>query len=151
MEKEQLGQLLNECFPGFTIEPFRDTFRIKADAAAVHPMALILHEDDRLKFDYLINMYGIDFEDHFAISYHFESTRYGTTLFAEIAIANHEAPSVDTVSDIWKTAQYQEREIYDLMGVRFHHHPDLRRLFLEDGWGFPLRKDYTDEINVIER
>jgi NADH:ubiquinone oxidoreductase subunit C len=69
----------------------------------------------------------------------------------ETDVTDHDNPVIDTVSDIWITAQFQEREIYDLMGVKFANHPDLRRLFLEDGWGFPLRKDYKDDINFIER
>ena len=60
-------------------------------------------------------------------------------------------PVIDTVSDIWHTAKYHEREVYDLLGVEFNNHTDLRRLFLEDGWGFPLRKDYVDEAKIVER
>jgi NADH:ubiquinone oxidoreductase subunit C len=56
---------------------------------------------------------------------------------------------VDTLCDIWATADSQEREIFDLFGIKFRNHPDLRRLFLDEGWGFPLRKDYTDE-NIKE-
>ena len=58
---------------------------------------------------------------------------------------------IDSVSDIWQTAKYHEREVYDLLGVVFNNHNDLRRLFLEDGWGFPLRKDYVDEVRIVER
>jgi NADH:ubiquinone oxidoreductase subunit C len=60
-------------------------------------------------------------------------------------------PVVDSVSDIWKTAEFHEREIFDLFGIRFLNHPDLRRLFLEDDYGFPLRKDFSDESRMIVR
>ena len=60
-------------------------------------------------------------------------------------------PGIDTVSDVWSSAEFHEREVYDLLGVQFTNHPDLRRLFLDDDWGFPLRKDYRDDINIIER
>jgi len=151
MEKEQLSQIISESFPVLDIDSSKDTLRVKTDAANIHGLATFLRHDSRLQFDYLMNMYGIDFESRFAISYHLESTLLKHAIFVEISISDHDNPAADTVSDIWKTAQYQEREIYDLMGIKFNNHPDLRRLFLEDGWGFPLRKDYKDEINIIER
>jgi NADH:ubiquinone oxidoreductase subunit C len=64
---------------------------------------------------------------------------------------NRQNPEVDTISDIWRTAEFHEREVYDLFGIKFRNHPDLRRLFLEDDYGFPLCKDFTDEINMIVR
>ncbi len=59
-------------------------------------------------------------------------------------------PLIDTVSNIWKTAEFHEREVYDLFGVQFQGHPDMRRLFMTDDWkGWPLRKDYEDAVNMI--
>jgi NADH-quinone oxidoreductase subunit C/D len=52
------------------------------------------------------------------------------------------------VADIWETANLQEREAFDLLGIKFVNHPDLRRLFLTSSWGFPLRKDYVDNDNI---
>ena len=60
-------------------------------------------------------------------------------------------PHFDSVSDIWKTADFLEREVYDLLGIKFTNHPDLRRLFLDNSWGFPLRKDYVDDINIVTK
>ena len=60
-------------------------------------------------------------------------------------------PEITTVSDIWRTAEFHEREAYDLFGVRFTDHPDLRRLFMTEEWeGWPLRKDYEDAVNMIK-
>jgi len=60
-------------------------------------------------------------------------------------------PQIATVSDIWRTAEFHEREAYDLFGVQFIDHPDLRRLFLTDDYeGFPLRKDFEDPVNMIK-
>jgi NADH:ubiquinone oxidoreductase subunit C len=64
---------------------------------------------------------------------------------------DHVTPEIETVSDIWRTAEFHEREVFDLFGVWFLHHPDLRRLLLTDDWvGYPLRKDYEDPINMIK-
>ena len=151
MEKEQLEQVLAELFPALTINTSQDPVRLKADAATIHSLMLTLRDDRRLQFDYLFNLYGIDREDRFSIVYHLESTQLKHLVAVEIDLAEHDHPVADSLSDLYKTAEYQEREIYDLMGVSFTNHPDPRRLFLEDGWGFPLRKDYRDDINFIER
>jgi len=151
MEKEQLAKVLSELFPSLEINSAPDTIRMKADAGSIHSLALTLRDNQQLRFDYLFNLYGIDREDRFSLVYFLESTSLGHIVEVETDISDHENPSIDTVSDLWKTAEFQEREIYDLMGVNFINHPDPRRLFLEDGWGFPLRKDFKDDINLIER
>lgn len=151
MEKEQLIQVLLKLFPDLEINASTDPVRVKADAATIHQICQTLRDDSQLKFDYLFNLYGIDREDRFSLVYFLESTSLGHIVSVETDIADHDNPAIDTVSDLWITAEFQEREIYDLMGVNFNNHPDPRRLFLEDGWGFPLRKDYKDDINFIER
>jgi NADH:ubiquinone oxidoreductase subunit C len=146
-----LGLILSELFPALEINTSGETLRVKADAGSIHTLAAFLRDDNRLLFDYLYNCYGIDREDRFSLIYGLESTVFKHIVVVETDLNDHDNPVIDTVSDLWKTAEFQEREIYDLMGVKFNNHPDLRRLFLEDGWGFPLRKDYKDEINLIER
>jgi NADH:ubiquinone oxidoreductase subunit C len=81
--------------------------------------------------------------------YHLTSTTFRHTIVLKVRIDNRENPQVETVSDIWKTAEFHEREVFDLFGIQFLHHPDLRRLFMEDDYGFPLRKDFTDESRMI--
>jgi NADH:ubiquinone oxidoreductase subunit C len=66
-------------------------------------------------------------------------------------ISDREKPQIDSVVDLWKTADLNEREVYDLLGIKFTNHPDLRRLFLDATWGFPLRKDYVDDINIVTK
>jgi NADH:ubiquinone oxidoreductase subunit C len=151
MEKEQLGQVLNELFPALEIKATAETLRVKTAAENIHGLVVTLRDDSRFRFDYLFNLYGIDYTDRFTLIYNLESTTLGHQVTIETDIADHDNPSIDTISDLYKTADYQEREIFDLMGVRFNNHQDLRRLFLDDDWGFPLRKDYKDDINFIER
>ena len=85
------------------------------------------------------------------IVYHIESTKHRHVMVMKCDTADREDPKIDSVREIWQTAKYHEREAYDLLGVHFNNHNDLRRLFLEDGWGFPLRKDYKDEVRIVER
>jgi NADH:ubiquinone oxidoreductase subunit C len=85
------------------------------------------------------------------VVYHLESTTLTHQLVLKVRTDDRENGSVDTVCDIWRTAELHEREAYDLLGIRFNNHPDLRRFFLEEGWiGHPLRKDYVDEVNIVE-
>lgn len=64
---------------------------------------------------------------------------------------NRDLPEIDTVSDIWRTAEFHEREVFELFGVQFRNHPDLRKLILTDDFiGYPLRKDFEDPINMIK-
>jgi NADH:ubiquinone oxidoreductase subunit C len=151
MEKEQLGSLLSELYPDLEIITSGESLRVKVKHTSIHDLATTLRDDSRLRFDFLFNYYGVDREDRFSIIYWLESIQYRHIIVVETDLTDHDNPVIDSLSDLWKGAQYQEREIYDLMGVRFNNHPDLRRLFLEDGWGFPLRKDYKDDINFIER
>jgi NADH:ubiquinone oxidoreductase subunit C len=83
------------------------------------------------------------------VVYHLTSTTLHHTVVLRVVLADKANPSVATVSDLWAGAEYFEREAYDLLGIRFENHPDLRRLFLEDDWvGYPLRKDYKDSFTL---
>jgi NADH-quinone oxidoreductase subunit C len=125
------------------------TFIIPADK--MHDLAVKLKEEADLAFDYLFCLSGVDMPKYFEVVYHLESTTLRHQLVLKVRTGDREDPAVDTVCDIWRTAELHEREVYDLLGVKFNNHPDLRRFFLEEGWkGHPLRKDYVDEINIIE-
>jgi NADH-quinone oxidoreductase subunit C len=101
-------------------------------------------------FDYLFCMTAVDWKTHFSMVYHFSSTVFRHTLVVKVKLDKNE-PAVDTLSAIWRTAEMHEREAYDLMGIVFTDHPDLRRLFLTpDHEGYPLRKDYEDPVNMIK-
>jgi NADH-quinone oxidoreductase subunit C len=126
------------------------TFIIPPDK--MHVLALKLKGEADLAFDYLFCLSGVDMIKYFEVVYHLESTSLNHQLVLKVRTADRDNAAVDTVCDIWRTAELHEREIYDLLGVRFNNHPDLRRFFLEEGWiGHPLRKDYVDEVNIIER
>jgi NADH-quinone oxidoreductase subunit C len=93
---------------------------------------------------------AIDWKTHFTMVYHLTSTMYRHTVVVKVKL-DHDHPVIRTVSDIWRTAEFHEREAFDLFGVVFTGHPDLRRLFMTDDWkGWPLRKDYEDPVNMIK-
>jgi len=103
---------------------------------------------DELSFDYLIDITSIDNfgeEPRFEIVYELYSMPLGVHLRLKLRISE-DVGSVDTVSDIWPTANWHEREIYDMMGIKFSGHPDLRRILMWDGYPFfPLRKEFPLE------
>lgn len=118
----------------------------------LHALAKALKESKDTHFDFLFCLSGVDYGDAMGIVYHLESTDLKHEIVLKTKTTDRENPAFDTVCDIWNTAEFHEREVFDFFGIKFNNHPDLRRLFLEQNWkGFPLRKDYVDEINIIER
>jgi NADH:ubiquinone oxidoreductase subunit C len=117
----------------------------------MHDLAYKLKFEADLAFDFLFCLTGVDMVKFLEVVYHLESTIHKHQVELKVRTENRENGAVDTVCDIWRTAEFHEREIFDLVGIRFNNHPDLRRIFLEEGWiGHPLRKDYVDEVNIVE-
>lgn len=103
---------------------------------------------DELSFDYLLDITSVDNfggEPRFAVVYELYSMTMAIHLRLKLLVSEDD-PTVDTVSDIWPTADWHEREIYDMMGLRFNNHPDLRRILMWEGYPyFPLRKEFPLE------
>ena len=103
---------------------------------------------EELSFDYLIDVTSIDNfgeEPRFEIVYHLYSMAHAVHLRLKLNVPE-EANAVDTISDVWPTANWHEREAYDMMGIKFNGHPDLRRILMWEGYPFfPLRKDFPLE------
>ena len=119
--------------------------------AKMHDLALKLKAEADLAFDFLFCLSAVDMVKFLEVVYHLESTTHKHQLELKVRTEDRENGAVDTVCDVWRTAEFHEREAFDLMGIRFSNHPDLRRIFLEEGWiGHPLRKDYVDEVNIVE-
>jgi len=113
-------------------------------------LAQALRFKDDLFFDYLFCLTCVDWKTHLTMVYHLSSTRHRHNIVIKSKL-NREKPEIQTVCDIWRTAEFHEREVYELFGVNFLNHPDLRKLILPDDWvGYPLRKDYEDPINMIK-
>lgn len=102
-------------------------------------------------FDLLLFVTGIDMPDSIKLTYRLYSSkrknRIALTLKTEVAKSD---PVVDSLVSVWSSANWHERETYDLFGVKFRGHPDLRRMFMPDDWvGHPLRKDYRDDRMTV--
>ena len=148
MTNEELKQFISAHTPEVT---FEETQFLNAiiPSGKIHSLAKHLREDSNSDFDYLFCLSGVDWKDHFMVVYHMTSRKQKHAFVLKAKIADRNNPQIDTVCDLWKTAEFHEREVYDLFGIKFNNHPDLRRLFLDDTWGFPLRKDYTDDITIV--
>jgi NADH:ubiquinone oxidoreductase subunit C len=111
-----------------------------------------LRDDEALAFDQLLTHTAVDWMEtgRLELLYILFSTQYGHTLLVS-SLVSRDNPIAPTASGLWRIAEWQEREVYDLFGVQYDGHQDLRRLFLEDDWvGHPLRKDYTDEFMLVK-
>ena len=107
-----------------------------------------LKEKSEFDFDFLMSHTSVDWlaEKKFELIYLLFSTEHMHQVMITVTI-DRDNPVIPTVGDLWRAAEFQERECYDLMGILYDNHPDLRRVFLEDDWvGFPLRKDYKDDF-----
>ena len=119
---------------------------------SIHKVAELLKSNKDTLFDFLFCQTGVDIKDQLGVIYHLRSTKLNQSLVLKVFTDDRKNPAIDSVYDIWPTAEFFEREIFDLYGIKFNNHPDLRRLFLEDDYeGFPLRKDFVDPINIIEK
>lgn len=151
MDKTALKNLISSWTEGIVFDEDQEYLQVTLPGEILHKVAEQLKNHPETAFDYLFCQSGIDWPDHLEVVYHLESTQHNHIIVARTKTEGREAPEVDTVCDIWPTAEFHEREIYDLYGVVFRNHPDLRRLLLTDDWeGYPLRKDYVDDMNMID-
>jgi NADH/F420H2 dehydrogenase subunit C len=150
MNKEELKTRLESLLSSSSFEEGGEWTTVAIDPAEWKGAAGLLRRTEGLDFDYLFCVTAVDWKTHFTMVYHLTSTVHRHTLVVKAKL-DRERPEIQTVSDIWRTAEFHEREAYDLFGVVFTGHPDLRRLFMTDEWkGWPLRKDYEDPVNMIK-
>ena len=151
MTNEEIKAVISEYSPEATFDETGTWLNVMIQATDWLPLAEALRNHSALDFDYLFCLTGVDWKTHLSVVYHLTSKKYGHSLVVKAKLDDRNDPVIETVCGIWRTAEFHEREVYDLLGVRFRNHPDLRRLFLTDDWkGFPLRKDYEDPINTIK-
>jgi len=121
-----------------------DTVVAKLDRSKLHAVAERLRALPETSYDSCNFVAAVDHQTHFENVYHLYSYAGNTYLELHVTVPSDD-PVVDTVCDVWPAADWHEREAWDMMGIRFEGHPDLRRILLKDDWiGHPLRKDYVD-------
>ena len=149
MDRCLAGDLLKGKFPEavLKIEEFRGETSITVAVDQIRDVMTLLRESENLCYDLLLDLAGVDFTGQaprFMIAYLLHSTKFNNKLRIRTWVAEDSA--LDTVSDIWKAANWLEREAYDMFGIIFNNHPNLKRILLEEDFvGYPLRKDFPLE------
>jgi NADH-quinone oxidoreductase subunit C len=151
MDKIQLGEFLKTLDSTLEIKEGKQYIEAVVPPTGFYALAKQLREKEELQFDFLFCITGVDYGKDLGVIYHFRSTKYNHVVVLKTRTSDRENPEIPSVSGIWQTAEFHEREVYDLLGIKFTNHPDLRRLFLDNSWGFPLRKDYVDDINIVTK
>jgi NADH-quinone oxidoreductase subunit C len=151
MTKEELKAKLSELSPESAFDESSQWLNVDINPAGWPSFANLLRHTNELSFDYLFCLTCVDWKTHLTMVYHLSSTLYRHTIVIKSKL-NREKAEIETVSRIWRTAEFLEREVYELFGVNFINHPDLRLLILPDGWEGrnPMRKDYEDPVNIIK-
>lgn len=153
MTNEALQNLISSWIPELEFTEEKSQFlNITVQPEQLIALMTQLKSNSETNFDYLFCLTGVDWGAALGVVYHLESTTHRHQLVVKVKTEDRVNPTLDTVCDIWRTAEFHEREVFDFFGIIFTNHPNLKRLFLTEEWdGFPLRKDYVDEINMIIR
>lgn len=142
---QKVSEIFEVKFPGVVIlpeEPHNDYIQISQEQWK--DIAQFIKTDPELKFDSCQCITGVDLgiEEGLEVRYNFHSMKLKHKIEIRIAV-ERKRPSIPSVEQVWRTADWFEREVYDMYGIRFKGHRDLRRMLLPDDWkGWPLRKDY---------
>ena len=138
---KEIASQIEERFPGSIEESSQDSLVVKADSLL--KVAAFLKDTETLKFDYLNYITAVDYYSYFEIVYQLTSLEHNHTAVIKTRCYGRENLAVPSVIGLWQGADFQEREIYDLMGIKFEGHPNMKRIFLWEGFpGYPLRKDF---------
>ncbi len=144
MNPQEIASLLTEKFGSRILDSKPDAINpwSAIEPSAVLEISQFLRGDDRLSMDHLELLGGADYKDRIEVVYVLYSMKYHHRYTIKCRLPR-EAPSVHTVESIWRVANWHEREAYDMYGIVFEGHSDLRRILCPDDWeGYPLRKDY---------
>ncbi len=136
--KLKFGDAILEFKPDAVVDPY---IQIAPDRPK--DVGLYLRDDPALEFDFLMCLSSVDYNDgNLGVVYHLNSLKHEHKITLKVRVSK-DAPEVQSVELVWKSANWHEREAYDMMGIRFTAHGDLRRILCPDDWeGHPLRKDY---------
>jgi len=137
----EIATRLEEPFRGSIVESGPNSLLVKSESWL--EIATFLKTTPGLDFDYLTSITAIDYCDYFELVYQLTSMKHNHSLVLKTRCYGRDAPTLPSVVSLWRGADFQEREIYDLMGISFDGHPNLKRIVLWEGFeGHPLRKDF---------
>ena len=138
---EVVARRIDDALPGTTVRRTDTDVWIRPESLL--EVARFLKEDPDLDFAFLTAVTAVDYVEYFELVYHLLSMRRNHSVVLKTECAGRDDPAVSSVVGVWQGADLQEREIWDLMGIRFDGHPNMKRVLLWEGFpGHPLRKDY---------
>lgn len=150
---ENIKKIILEVVPEAIIEE-KQKITVTVEPDKLHPLAKVLKENKTTNFDFLAQLFGVDEGEKLGVVYLLSSTE---DLSREVVLKtftnDRENPLLFSVTDLWETANFNEREVYAMFGIRFINNPDMRKFFLSQSWiGYPLRKDYDANpvINPVD-
>ena len=143
-----LAKRIEDTFPGTCtkVVEWRGDVAVTVNRTNLHDVARFLRDDPAMRFDYIVHVSSVDWpddEERFEVVYEVYSIRARQRIRLKTRVPESDC-IVDSLTDVWKGADFMEREVYDMMGIRFRNHPDLRRILMPDEYdeGYPLRKDF---------
>jgi len=141
LSAKEIASQVEEQLPGSIVDSSQDSLVVNSESWLA--VATFLKDTPGLDFDYLTSITAVDYYDYFELVYQLTSLKHNHSLVVKTRCYGRVNPTLPSVVSLWRGADFQEREIYDLMGISFNGHPNLKRIFLWEGFhGHPLRKDY---------
>ena len=141
----EMAQRIGQAFPQAAVVALPDAVVIRPEALL--DVARYLKDTPDLAFDYLASITGVDYIDYFELVYHLTSIVHNHSFILKTRCYGRENLQVASVYPVWLAADFQEREIYDLLGISFIGHPNLKRILTWEGFpGHPLRKDFLEQL-----
>ncbi len=138
---EQVAKTISGVSPDAVVAA--DKVAVVVTSDSLFKIAEFLKNTPALDFDYLADLTAVDYTDYFEVVYHLVSLKHNHSLVLRTRCYDRDKPAVPSVTGLWRSADFMEREAYDLMGIVFDGHPNLKRLLLWEGFtGHPLRRDY---------
>lgn len=139
---EELAVKLEPRFPSAIVKATKDSLLVKSEAFT--GLVAFLKTEPGYEFDFLSSITGTDYKDYFEVVYLLVSLKNNHSLTLKVQCQDRSNPVLPSLVSLWQGADFQEREIYDLLGIKFEGHPYMKRIFLWEGFqGYPLRKDFV--------
>ena len=138
---KEIAEQISEQFPGAVVEASGNSLLVTGES--LYSVAQFLKDDPKLSFDFLNTLVGTDYIDYIEVVYILESLQHHHRLFLKARAYDRDNPVLPSVVSLWRGADFQEREVFDLLGITFSGHPNMKRILMWEGFqGHPLRRDF---------